>query len=57
VRTRIKETSPFRADVAHPLKSPVGAGCHVPKNAPATTLNTAPALLQSSAPQVPASNQ
>jgi len=42
VRTRIKETSPFRANVAHPLKSPVAAGCHVPKNTPATTLNSAP---------------
>jgi hypothetical protein len=49
VRTRIKETSPFRANVAHPLKSPVGAGCHVPKNAPATTLNGAPASLQPNA--------
>jgi hypothetical protein len=44
VRTRIKETSPFRANVAHPLKSPAGAGCHVPKNAPATTLNAPPAV-------------
>jgi len=43
VRTRIKETSPFRANVAHPLKSPVAPGCHVPKNTPATTLNSAPA--------------
>jgi hypothetical protein len=43
VRTRIKETSPFRANVAHPLKSPVAAGCHVPKSTPATTLNAAPA--------------
>jgi len=42
VRTRIKETSPFRANVAHPLKSPVAAGCHVRKNTPATTLNSAP---------------
>jgi hypothetical protein len=50
VRTRIKETSPFRANVAHPLKSSVGAGCHVPKNTPATTLNAAPAPLQISAP-------
>jgi len=48
VRTRVKETSPFRANVAHPLKSPVGAGCHVPKNTPATTLNAAPAPLQPS---------
>jgi hypothetical protein len=50
VRTRIKETSPFRANVAHPLKSPVAAGCHVPKNSPATTLNSAPPSLQTSAP-------
>jgi hypothetical protein len=51
VRTRIKETSPFRANVAHPLKSTAtSAGCHVPKKAPATTLNTAPvAPLQPSA--------
>ncbi len=53
VRTRIKETSPFRANVSHPLKSPAGAGCHVPKNAPVTTLNAAPALLQSSAAPSP----
>jgi hypothetical protein len=50
VRTRIKETTPFRADVSHPLKSTVGAGCHVPKNAPATTLHSAPELLQPRAP-------
>jgi hypothetical protein len=50
VRTRIKETSPFRANVAHPLKSATAAaGCHVPKNAPATTLNAAPAPMQPSA--------
>jgi hypothetical protein len=49
VRTRIKETSPFRANVAHPLKSPVGAGCHVPKNTPATALNAAPAPMHPSA--------
>jgi hypothetical protein len=49
VRTRIKETSPIRANVAHPLKSPVGAGCHVPKNAPAAMLNAASASLQPSA--------
>jgi hypothetical protein len=53
VRTRIKETSPFRANVSHPLKSPAGAGCHVPKNTPASTLNAAPALLQSSAAPSP----
>lgn len=53
VRTRIKETSPFRANVSHPLKSPARAGCQVPKNAPATTLNVAPALLQSSAAPSP----
>ena len=34
VRTRIKETGPFRANVAHPLKSTTtAAGCRVPKNA------------------------
>ncbi len=50
VRTRIKETSPFRANVAHPLKSATAAaGCHLPKNAPATTLNAAPATMQPSA--------
>ena len=44
VRTRIKETSAFRANVAHPLKSTTtGAGCRVPKTTPATTLNAAPA--------------
>jgi len=58
VRTRIKETSPFRANVAHPLKSTTtAAGCHVPKSTPATTLNAAPASLQPSAPSLPASNQ
>src|ERR1700722_9344545 len=51
VRTRIKETSPFRANVAHPAKSTTtAAGCHVPKSAPATTLTAAPASLQPSAP-------
>lgn len=50
VRTRIKETSPFRANVAHPLKSATAAaGCRLPKNAPATTLNAAPATMQPSA--------
>ena len=44
VRTRIKETSPFRANVARPLKSPVAAGCHARKNTPATTLNSAPVV-------------
>ena len=44
VRTRIQETSPFRANVAHPLKSPVAAGCHVRKNTPATMLNSAPVV-------------
>jgi hypothetical protein len=44
VRTRIKETGPFRANVARPLKSTTSAaGCRVPKSAPATTLNVAPA--------------
>jgi hypothetical protein len=53
VRTRIRETSPFRANVAHPLKSPVAAGCHVPKNAPATRPNAAPASLPPSAANAP----
>src|SRR5277367_4521162 len=49
VRTRIKETGPFRANVAHPLKSATAAaGCRVPKTAPATTLNAVPATLQPS---------
>jgi hypothetical protein len=49
VRTRIKETSPFRANVAHPVKSgTAAAGCHVLKNAPATTLNTTPGTMQPS---------
>ena len=47
VRTRIKETGPFRANVAHPLKSATAAaGCRVPKTGPATTLNAVPAALQ-----------
>lgn len=49
VRTRIKETSPFRANVAHSAKT-TGAGCRVPKSTPATTLNAAPASLQPSTP-------
>jgi hypothetical protein len=49
VRTRIKETGPFRANVAHPLKSATAAaGCRVPKTGPATTLNAVPAALQAS---------
>jgi hypothetical protein len=47
VRTRIKETSPFRANVAHSAKSTTAAGCHVPKSVPATTLNATPAALLS----------
>jgi hypothetical protein len=49
VRTRIKETSPFRANVAHPAKT-TGAGCRVPKPTPATGLIAAPASLQPRAP-------
>src|SRR5580704_4826575 len=46
VRTRIKETGPFRANVAHPLKSTTtAAGCRVPKTAPATGLNASPTAL------------
>jgi hypothetical protein len=44
VRTRIKETSPFRANVARPLKSPVAAGCPARKSTPATALHSAPVL-------------
>ncbi len=51
VRTRVKETSPFRANVAYPLKSAAGAGCDGPKNAPATKRNTA-----SVAPLQPSAN-
>jgi len=48
VRTRIKETSPFRANVAHSTKSTTtAAGCHVPKTAASTNLNPAPAALLS----------
>jgi hypothetical protein len=48
VRTRIKETSQFRANVAHPLKSATtAAGCRVPKPTPSTGLNAAPASLLS----------
>ena len=48
VRTRIKETGPFRANVAHPLKSTTtAAGCRVPKPTPSTGLNAAPASLLS----------
>jgi hypothetical protein len=55
VRTRIKETGPFRANVAHPLKSTTtAAGCRVPKTAPATRLNATPAALNV-APSAPAS--
>jgi hypothetical protein len=55
VRTRIKETGPFRANVAHPLKSATtAAGCRVPKTAPATRLNATPAALNV-APSAPAS--
>jgi hypothetical protein len=51
VRTRIKETSPFRANVAHPLKSTTtAAGCRVPKTASATALSAALAIMQPSAP-------
>jgi hypothetical protein len=56
VRTRIKETGPFRANVAHPLKSTTtAAGCRVPKTAPATGLNASPTALNT-APNAPASH-
>jgi hypothetical protein len=46
VRTRIKETSPFRANVAHPMKSTTtAAGCRVPKSTPTAGLNTIPTAL------------
>jgi hypothetical protein len=55
VRTRIKETGPFRANVAHPLKSTTtGAGCRVPKPAPTTGLNATPTAMNA-APATPAS--
>lgn len=44
VRTRIKETGPFRANVAHPAKT-TGAGCRVPKTAPSAGLNATPTAL------------
>jgi hypothetical protein len=53
VRTRIKETSPFRANLAHPLKSPVAAGCHVPKNTQPAALDAAPVVPQQPIPSVP----
>jgi hypothetical protein len=48
VRTRIKETSPFRANVAHPAKT-TGSGCRVPKNVPATESHAAPGSAASTA--------
>jgi hypothetical protein len=53
VRTRIKETSPFRANVAHPLQSPVAAGCPVRKNTQPTALNAAPVVPQQPIQSVP----
>ena len=44
VRTRIKETGPFRANVAHPAKT-AGAGCRVPKIAPSSGLTAVPTAL------------
>jgi hypothetical protein len=49
VRTRIKETGPFRANVAHPAKT-TGTGCRVPKSAPTTGLNATPIALNAAAP-------
>ncbi len=55
VRTRIKETSQFRANVAHPLKSATtAAGCRVPKSTPTTGLNASPTALNA-APAAPKS--
>jgi hypothetical protein len=46
VRTRIKETGPFRANVAHPTKSTTSAaGCRVPKSAASSGLNATPTAL------------
>jgi hypothetical protein len=51
VRTRIKETDPFRANVARPLKSTTPAtGCRVPKTAPATGLNASPTAMNTIPP-------
>jgi hypothetical protein len=56
VRTRIKETGPFRANVAHPLKSPTtAAGCRVPKTSPTTGLNATPTALNAAPPSRSAS--
>jgi hypothetical protein len=51
VRTRVKETGPFRANVAHPLKSTTSAaGCRVPKPSPTTGLNATPTALKGAPP-------
>jgi hypothetical protein len=51
VRTRIKETGPFRANVAHPVKSTTSAaGCRVPKFAPSAGLNATPTALNAASP-------
>jgi hypothetical protein len=47
VRTRIKETGPFRANVAHPANSTTAAGCRVPKPTPRSGLNAPPAATMS----------
>jgi hypothetical protein len=50
VRTRVKETSPFRANVATPAKSTtIASGCRVPKTTPAAVLHAPPASLQPTA--------
>jgi hypothetical protein len=46
VRTRVKETSGFHANVARPSKSTAGTGCHVPKSASTSALHAASASLQ-----------
>jgi hypothetical protein len=50
VRTRVKETSGFHANVARPSKSTAGTGCHVPKSASTSALHAASASLQPLAP-------
>ena len=46
VRTRVKETSGFHANVARPSKSTAGTGCHVPKNNSTSALHAASVSLQ-----------
>ena len=50
VRTRVKETSGFHANVARPNKTATATGCHVPKNPATSALRPASASLQPLAP-------